>query len=78
MRLLHALAFFLIAIPQRVLLLRHRANSPQNALFKGAMQFKAGRLRQKQGKARRACPVARSRALTQIVLRYPRFKSGSY
>ena len=34
------------------------------------------RLRQKQGKARRACPVARSRALTQIVPWYSRFKSG--
>ena len=77
MRLLHALSLFLIAIPQRVLLLRHRANSPQNTLFKGATQFKAGRLRQNQGKARRTCQAARSRTLTLIVLRYPRFKSDS-
>jgi len=70
MRLLHALAFFLIAIPQRVLLLRHRANSPQNALFKGAKQFKAGRLRQNQGKARRQYRDVLPRALTQQMLRY--------
>ena len=66
-RLLRALTLIVVAIPQRVLLPPLRANSPQNALLKGAKQFEAGRSRQQQGKARRACPVARSRGLTQQV-----------
>ena len=41
MRLLRALPFIVVVIPQRVLLPPLRANSLQNTLFKGAKQFKA-------------------------------------
>ena len=60
MHFLRALAFIIVAI-RKVLLPLLRANSLQNVLFKGAKQFKAGRLRQRQGKARRACRTQGSR-----------------
>ena len=89
-----------------------RANPTQNALFKGAKQFKAGRLRARARQSPQGVPTqgsrkkmflreeeilafkvrrhinvpphkmrnvsTSSRDLTQLLPRYPRFKSGSF